>query len=141
MKLSRDQLIQFMAHWDRGWRAYDLEAVLEGVSDDVVFVNWTGGRVAGKDKLRAAWAPWFANNGGFRFVLEDLFADEASQQVLFRWALHWPSPEAQFEGRSEIRRGVDVITFRDGKIREKLTYSQTTIEIDGQRIKLSAQAG
>lgn len=141
MNLSRDQLIRFMTDWNQGWQNYDLDAVLEGCSDDVVFVNWTGGRVAGKENLRAAWTPWFANHGGFRFVFEDLFVDEATQQVLFRWALHWPSPEAPFQGRPEIRRGVDVITFSHGKICEKLTYGQTTVEIGGQRIKLSASAG
>ncbi len=140
MPLDRNQLIQFMTDWNQGWENHDLDAVMDGFSDDVVFVNWTGARAAGKENLRAAWAPWFAHHGGFRFESEDLFVDETTQQVLYRWALHWPSPEGPFQGQPEIRRGVDVITFRHGKICEKLTYCRTTVEIDGRRIKLSAQA-
>lgn len=140
MKLSRDELIRFMADWNQGWEDYDVDAVVEGFTEDVVFVNWTGGRAVGKDKVRAAWAPWFAEHGGFRFKAEDLFIDEEDQKVLYQWALHWPSPEPGHQGRPEIRRGVDVITFRDGKICRKLTYCQTTLEIEGQRVKLSASA-
>jgi hypothetical protein len=28
--------------------------------------------------------------------------------------------------------------FKDGKIIQKLTYSKTTVEIDGQRVRLAA---
>jgi hypothetical protein len=34
--------------------------------------------------------------------------------------------------------GVDVLHFQDGKIVKKLTYSKSTIEIDGERISLRA---
>jgi hypothetical protein len=64
--------------------------------------------------------------------------DEDEQKVLYRWELHWPSLEKGHEGRPEIRRGVDVIHFRDGKITKKLTYSKTTLEINGERVPLSA---
>jgi hypothetical protein len=43
------------------------------------------------------------------------------------------------EGRIEKRRGVDVMHFKDGKIIRKLTYSKTTIDIGGQRIRLVAE--
>ena len=32
------------------------------------------------------------------------------------------------------RRGIDVLHFKDGKIINKLTYSKTTIDIDGERV-------
>jgi hypothetical protein len=80
--------------------------------------------------------PWFAAHGGFRFTTEDLFIDETPQKVLYRWTFEWPSLEKGCEGRPEKRRGVDVIRFQDEKIIEKLTYSKTTLEIDGQRIRL-----
>ncbi len=44
--------------------------------------------------------------------------------------------ESGFKGKPETRKGVDVIHFKDGKIIKKLTYSQTTIEIDDKRISL-----
>ena len=88
--------------------------------------------------LRQAWQEWFDNHGGFRFIEEELFADEAEQKVLYRWQLEWPSLEAGYEGRFEIRRGVDVIHFQDGKIINKLTYSKTVVDIDGKRVPLTA---
>jgi hypothetical protein len=50
--------------------------------------------------------------------------------------LEWPSFEKGYEGKSEKRRGVDVLHFEDGKIIKKLTYSKTTIEIDGELFPL-----
>lgn len=138
MALSRDELIAFMEEWNTAWENYDIDRVVQGFSDDAVFENWTGGVVRGKEAIAKAWGPWFANHGGFKFHFEDLFVDQASQKVLFRWALHWPSLEKGRQGQPEVRRGVDVITFKDGKISEKLTYCKTTLEIDGQRVALAA---
>jgi len=70
---------------------------------------------------------------------EETFIDEAQQKVLYRWQLDWPSLEKGYEGQQETRRGVDVIHFKDGKIISKLTYSKTTLLINGKRILLSAQ--
>ena len=109
--------------------------------EDVLFENWTGAKIRGRDSLEKAWAPWFENHGGFRFTGEDTFIDEAEQKVLYRWQLDWPSMEKGFEGRPESRCGVDVLHFKDGKIIKKLTYCKTTLEIAGQRIPLSAKSG
>jgi hypothetical protein len=49
--------------------------------------------------------------------------------------------EKGFEGKPEKRRGVDVIQFRDGKIIQKLTYSKTTVEINGAKIRFSPVEG
>jgi len=38
--------------------------------------------------------------------------------------------------KKDIRKGADVIHFKDGKIINKLTYSKTTIEIDNKRLPL-----
>lgn len=132
MTLSREEIRSAIEEWNLAWERYDLEGVLSLMHDDVVFDNWTGGRAKGKEALRKAWQPWFAG-GGFRFIDEDLFIDEADQKVLFRWLLEWPCREQGFEGKLERRRGVDVMHFEEGKILHKLTYSKTTIEIDGQR--------
>ena len=138
MKLTREQIKDALAEWNRAWDDHDLDGVMALFHADVVFDNWTGGKAKGMDALRKAWEPWFANHGGFRFTPEDTFIDEDEQKVLYRWQLDWPSFEKEFAGRPEMRRGVDVIHFQDGKIIQKLTYSKTTIEIDGQRIPLSA---
>ena len=92
--------------------------------------------------VEKAWEDWFSEHGGFRFLEEDTFVDEIQQKALYRWRLEWPSLEKGYEGRPEIRRGIDVLHFKDGKIVAKLTYSKTTVDIDGRRCKLrAARAG
>jgi ketosteroid isomerase-like protein len=139
MALSRDELIKAMTGWELAWNAHDIDGVIDLFHDDVFFEHWHGARVRGKQALYDAWAPWFANHGGFRFTTEELIVDETAQKVLYRWQLDWPSLEKGYEGRPEKRRGVDVVHFRDGKIINKITYSKTTIEIDGQRVRLSPE--
>jgi len=136
--LSRDDIIKALTKWNLAWDNHDLDGVMELFHDDVLFENWTGGRAKGKENLRKAWAPWFKNHGDFRFTEEETFIDADQQKALYRWQLDWLSLEKGYEGRPETRRGVDVLHFRDGKIIRKLTYSKTTIEIDGERKQLLA---
>ena len=138
MKLTKDEIKEALDNWNKAWDDHDLEGVMALFHDDVLFENWTGGQAEGKEAVRKAWTPWFENHGGFRFTPEDTFIDVDEQKVLYRWQLDWPSFEKGFDGKPETRRGVDVIHFRDGKIIQKLTYSKTTIEIKGQRIRLLA---
>lgn len=135
MTLSREEILNAIRKWNQAWKRFDLEGVLDLMHEEVVFENWTGGRAVGKAGLRQAWQPWFAR-GDFRFIEEDLFVDEVAQKVLFSWLLEWPCPEKGHEGQLERRRGVDVMHLRDGKIIDKLTYSKTTLEIGGRRIRL-----
>ena len=136
MPLSKREIKNALKQWNLAWDNHDLEGVMKLFHDEVFFENWTGGKAIGKEALRKAWAPWFANHGGFRFTEEDTFIDEEEQKVLYRWQLEWPSFEKGCEGRPEKRRGVDVFHFKDGKIIKKLTYSKTTIEIEGERVPL-----
>lgn len=141
MQLSRSEIRDLLTQWNQAWERHDLAGVMQLFHEDVLFENWTGAKIRGRDNLEKAWASWFKNHGGFRFTEEDTFIDEAEQKVLYRWQLEWPSWESGFEGRHEVRRGVDVLHFSDGKIIKKLTYCKTTIEIGGQRIPLSAKVG
>ena len=136
--LSRSEIEKLLKDWNQAWDNHDLDGVMQLFHEDVVFDNWTGAKAKGKTRLSAAWAPWFKNHGGFRFTEEETFIDERQQKVLYRWRLDWPSLESGFEGKPETRRGVDVIHFKGDKIIQKLTYSKTTIEIEGKRIALSA---
>ena len=136
MDLKRERIQQILHEWYRAWNNHDLEGVMKLFHDDVLFENWTGGRAEGRAALRKAWAPWFAAHGGFKFIEEDTFIDEAAQKALYRWMLEWPSREKGFEGGRERRRGVDVVHFQDGLIIQKLTYSKTFIDIENRRIAL-----
>ena len=136
MKLSKQEILDALKKWNLAWDNYDFEEIMELFHDEVLFENWTGGRAVGKKALKEAWSPWFANHGGFKFTDEETFVDEKEQKAVYRWLLEWPSFEEGCEGKTERRRGVDVLHFRDGKIIQKLTYSKTTIEIDGERYPL-----
>ena len=137
--LSRSEIEKLLQDWNQAWDRHDIDGVMQLFHEDVIFENWTGARAKGKTRLLAAWAPWFKNHGGFRFTGEETFIDEHQQKVLYRWRLDWPSLESGFEGKAETRRGVDVIHFKGDKIIQKLTYTKTTIEIEGKRMSLSAR--
>jgi ketosteroid isomerase-like protein len=137
---SQNEILELMTQWETHWNRHDLDGVMALFHDQVLFEHWNGAKIQGKEALRRAWEPWFADPGGFRFVTEDLFADESTQKVLYRWTLEWPSLEKGYAGKPEKRRGVDVITFQDGKIIQKLTYSKTVVEIEGQRVRLEPPA-
>jgi len=134
--LSRKEIEAALSRWHQAWADHDLDGVMELFHEDILFENWTGGKALGRESVRQAWAEWFAHHGGFRFIEEETFIDESQQKVLYRWQLEWPSRETGCEGRPEKRRGVDVLHFKDGRIIQKLTYSKTTLEIDGQRVRL-----
>ena len=139
MELSHEELITAMTEWEKAWNRHDLDGVMALFHEDIFFEHWHGARVRGKKALHDAWAPWFADHGGFRFTTEELIVDETAQKVLYRWQLDWPSIEKGYEGKPEKRRGVDVVHFQDGKIIQKITYSKTTVEIDGKRIRFAPE--
>jgi SnoaL-like domain len=138
MNLSKIEILRLFKVWLTAWDEHNLDGVMELLHEDIVFENWTGAAIIGKSVLRKSWAHWFSNHGNFRFIEEDIFFDEQEQKLLFRWRLEWPSLEKNFKGKPEIRRGVDVLHFLDGKIYKKYTYSKTTIQIDSMRVSLYA---
>jgi hypothetical protein len=112
---------------------------MDFMHEDIFFENWNGSFVSGKLVLKKAWERWFENHGNFKFTMEDLFIDEQLQQIAFGWKLEWPSLEKKYLGRSEIRRGMDILHLDNGKIRKKITYSKTVLQIDDQSITLIAE--
>lgn len=138
MIFSKTELHNLIENWLLAWNSHNLPAVMELIHDEVVFENWTGEKIAGKKSLLRSWNPWFMKHGNFNFATEDIFVDESEQKVLLQWQLTWPSLESKYKGTQEVRRGVDVIHFMDGKIFRKDTYSKTTISIDSSPISLHA---
>jgi hypothetical protein len=139
MVLSKAEINKLIREWLIEWDKYNLDGVLDIMHEDVIFENWTGALIYGKNNLRKSWIPWFNNHDNFKFSEEDLFIDELEQKVLFQWKLEWKSFEKMHLGANEIRRGVDVIHFQDGKIIRKFSYSKTTIHIDSHPVILIAQ--
>lgn len=131
MHLSTPEIMLLFNEWLIAWNKHDLEGVMDLLHDEIVFENWTGAKIVGKKLLRKAWTPWFINHENFRFEEEGLFFDENEQKMVFMWKLEWPSRLTSYKGKHEIRHGVDVLYFKDGKLIEKHTYSKTTIQIEG----------
>lgn len=137
MLLSKSDMLTAIKTWLKAWDEYCLDGVMALMHEDVVFENWTGVAIVGKQALRRAWAPWFVRHGNFKFIFEDIFVAEDEQKALFQWRLEWPSLEKSVKGQAEIRSGVDVLHFRDGKIYKKYSYSKTTLTIAGVPTQLS----
>ena len=76
MPFSRQEIEDALRKWNLAWDRHDLDGVMQLFHDEIVFENWTGGKARGKEALRKAWAPWFANHGGFQFIEEETFIDE-----------------------------------------------------------------
>ena len=138
MTLSKSEITQLIREWLTAWNEHNLDMVMILLHKEVIFENWTGSGNIGKDMLRKSWRLWFGNHGNFIFTEEDIFVDEQEQKAVFTWSLAWPSLENNYKGRQEIRRGVDILYFKDGQIYRKYSYSKTTIHIDGIQVTLSA---
>jgi ketosteroid isomerase-like protein len=135
--LKRDEIARTIEEWLSAWGRHDLDEVIALFSEDAVFETWTGMRIEGRENIRKAWAEWF-EAGGFRFISEDVVIDEDSQTVAFPWI--YEGPAKCFEGKMEKRRGIDLIRFEDGLITEKITYSKTSLEVEGRKITLKSGA-
>lgn len=136
MNLPRTTIVLLFNDWLIAWNEHNLDGVMNLFHEDIVFENWTGAKIVGKELLRKAWTPWFINHENFRFEVEGLFFDENEQKMVFMWRLEWPSRLTKYKGKNEIRRGVDVLHFKDGKLIQKHTYSKTTLQIEGLPISL-----
>ncbi len=136
MRLSRKQIKTLLNDWNLAWEKRDLDKVMAFFHEDAFFENWNGAYVKGAEAIRNAWKVWFDNHGNFRFLEEEVFIDETLQKVLYRWVLEWPSTEAGYENQLEIRKGLDILHLKDGRIINKLTYTKTSVEIDNQRLTL-----
>ena len=84
------------------------------MTDDCVFDATgpapDGARAEGRDAIRAAWGPIFADTAS-RFDAEETFV--AGDRVVQRWRYSWADGHI---------RGVDVMRVRDGLVAEKLSY-------------------
>ena len=136
--LPKEKMQKILLKWYDSWNEHCLDDVMKLFHDDVIFEDWTGKRIAGKSALYRAWKQWFRNDRSFRFIERETFIDEDQQKALYRWQLEWASMEKEYKGMHEKREGVDIIHFKDSKIIKKLTFSKTSIEINGGKFNLVA---
>ncbi len=96
------------------WADHDLDRALALITDDCVFDATgpapDGARAVGRDAIREAWRPIFADTSS-SFEPEETFA--SGDRVVQRWRYSWDGGHV---------RGVDVMRVRDGCVAEKLSY-------------------
>ncbi|HWC53275.1 MAG TPA: nuclear transport factor 2 family protein [Chitinophagaceae bacterium] len=138
MDLSKVEILEQFNRWLTAWNKHDLAGVMDFIHEDILFENWDGKSITGKESLKRAWIPWFMHHGNFKFIQEEFFINEQRQAMIFQWKLKWPSIEIKFKGQPEIRRGVDIMYLKDGKIFRKITYSKTAIQIGTVTVEMHA---
>jgi ketosteroid isomerase-like protein len=104
-----------VTRFNAAWNDHDLPAALALTSERCVFESTgpapDGRRSVGREAIRAAWQPIFANRRS-HFTVEESFA-AVGPRVVQRWRYDW--------GEGYVR-GVDIFTVKDGLVTEKLSY-------------------
>ncbi len=112
--MDDDAVRKLLGVFGAAWNDHDLDAALALTTDDVVFESTgpapDGVRAEGRDAVRAAWQPIFADRAS-HFDTEDLFV--AGDRAVSLWSYSWADGHI---------RGVDVFKLRDGLVAEKLSY-------------------
>lgn len=98
----------------------DADAVMLLMTDDCVFEDTEpapdGTRLVGQADVKAYWQEMF-KSGAPDFTTEELLI--AGDRAVLRWYYRWAD---DIPGQPGHVRGVDIITVRDGKVSEKLSY-------------------
>ena len=115
---------RFLEDFAAAWNRHDCEYLLTFVTNDAVFetsagIHAFGDRHQGKAALRAAFPSIWE-------TFPDARWEEATHVVCGdRGFSEWTFRGTNLDGSSVEMRGVDVFTFRDGKILRKDTYRKT----------------
>ncbi len=112
----------FITRFEDRFNTREFDAIMADMTDDCVFEHigaegHSFGRHEGQAAVRAVWPGLEEVFPGYRFDVDDVFA--AGDRGACRWTVRWTQPD----GTSASLRGVDIFTFRDGKIAEKITYT------------------
>jgi len=82
----------FAEEWLASWNAHDVEGVLRHFSESATFCSpfaavllpETGGRLSGKDAIRAYWELGVSRTPDLHFEVEQVFAGVESVAILYR---------------------------------------------------------
>jgi ketosteroid isomerase-like protein len=122
---DRSQLLDLVLRFTDAFNREDLDGVMSFMADDAVYDEFNGRLHRGKSAIREAFVPQFRGDfGKIRFHGEDLFVDEESGKALIRWLC-----TLENEGRAGGWRGLDILHFQDGLVKEKLTYAKAKLPL------------
>ncbi len=112
--MDRDAIEQLLTEFGTAWNDHDLDAALALTTPDIVFESTgpapDGTRSEGRDAVREAWAPIFADTAS-HFDGEELIVD--GDRVVQCWTYRWADGHV---------RGIDVFVLRDGLVAAKHSY-------------------
>jgi ketosteroid isomerase-like protein len=123
--LNRSQLEDLVLRFTQAFNREDLDSVMSFLAEDAIYDEFNGTRSCGKAAIREAFAPQFRGDyGRIRFHTEDLFVDSESGKALIRWLC-----TLENEGVTRGWRGLDILHFQDGLLKEKHTYAKARVPL------------
>jgi uncharacterized protein (TIGR02246 family) len=124
-RTERSRLEALVLRFTDAFNREDLDGVMSFMDDDAIYDEFNGRRHRGKAAIREAFVPQFRGDfGKIRFQTEDLFVDEQSGKALIRWLC-----TLETEERTGGWRGLDILHFENGLVKEKLTYAKATVPL------------
>jgi ketosteroid isomerase-like protein len=119
---STEATLTVVTRFENNFSPLNVDALMADMADDCVFEHVAPeaasmGRHQGQAAVRAVWESMEAHFPGFTMEIDDILA--AGDKAACRWTMRWKAAD----GSQASMRGADVITLRDGKIAEKLTYA------------------
>jgi ketosteroid isomerase-like protein len=118
---TTETTLALVTRFENGFNTRDVDALMADMTEDCVFEHVAPpaasfGRHEGKAAVRAVWESMDTHFPGYTQEIVDIFA--AGDRCACRFVIRWQA----VDGTPAALHGVDVITVRDGRIAEKLTY-------------------
>jgi steroid delta-isomerase-like uncharacterized protein len=113
---ASEQILATIERFNEVFNQHDVDAVMQLMTDDVVFENTSGGRFEGVDGVRAVLQRAFELMAPGGFDTEDIFP--AGNRVVVLWKYHFNRAEPE---QGHIR-GVDIFRVRNDKVAAKFSY-------------------
>lgn len=121
--VTRSELAELVIRFTEAFNRENLDEVMSYFADDAVYDEFNGTLNRGKDAIREAFVPQFRGDFGIiRFDPEDMFVDAETGKALIRWLC-----TLERHGRRRGWRGLDILHFENGLLKEKLTYAKTEV--------------
>ena len=124
---DREALEKLVIDFTEAFNRENIDEVMSYFTDDAIYDEINAVRHVGKEAIREAFVPQFRGDfGRMRFHTEDMFVDvgagRGTGKTLIRWLLTFESGDDG--SRAAGWRGLDILHFENGKLREKHTYAK-----------------
>ena len=118
---NTEATLALVTRFENGFNARDVDATMADMTEDCVFEHVAPegvgfGRHEGQEAVRAVWESMDDHFPGYALEIFDIFA--SGDKACCRYVLRWKNAD----GSDGALHGVDVVTVRDGKVAQKLTY-------------------